>query len=202
MCVTWQLEGDLFRLRDAVARLYDWAKECANLFTPDAMEKGDNIWLGAEVLALFEAKGVVSSSTYPLLAEAVNEVCLAVCVRVSPVASVCVCVCVCVCQAKKQRVEAALADPKVPTAVVWPFAHWMMLPLCVCAWVQLSGPTMFVLEKLMVVWKFMLMNNRVFCESYRVAITKERVVGPLGVAYVNMVCFWCMNPQVRATGGG
>jgi hypothetical protein len=55
---------------------------------------------------------------------------------------------------------------------------------------------MFVLSRLVVVWKFMLMNAQQFADSYRVALTKERVVGPFGAHFVTTLCFWCLNPQV------
>lgn len=55
---------------------------------------------------------------------------------------------------------------------------------------------MYVLDRLMIVWKFMLMNNRMFAESYRVAITKEKIAGPMGPVFSHMLCFWCLNPQV------
>lgn len=65
---------------------------------------------------------------------------------------------------------------------------------------QLSGATMHVISRLLIVWKFMLMNDRLFVESYRVAITKEREYGPFGVNYPKTLCFWCLNPKVPRTG--
>ena len=57
---------------------------------------------------------------------------------------------------------------------------------------------MYVLSRLLIVWKFMLMNNRMFVEGYRVAITNERMMTPTGVSFPHTLCFWCLNPQVRA----
>lgn len=36
----------MHRLRDAVAALFEWAKEASGLFAPDSMERGENLWKG------------------------------------------------------------------------------------------------------------------------------------------------------------
>ncbi len=55
---------------------------------------------------------------------------------------------------------------------------------------------MSTVRKLMVVWKFMMMESRRFVDCYRVAITSERKRNKIGVQYSHTLCFWCLDPKV------
>ena len=62
---------------------------------------------------------------------------------------------------------------------------------------QVPGFAISTVRKLLITWKFMLMEQRRFANCYRVAITTERKrAGRIGVKYQHTLCFWCLDPQV------
>jgi hypothetical protein len=62
--------------------------------------------------------------------------------------------------------------------------------------VQVNGQTVAVVGRLLVTWKFMLMDSRMFADSFRLCITRERVREKAGMTWMHTLCFWCLDPQV------